>query len=111
MRNILKMIAPILLIILFTYAGLSKLFALNDFGGELHNQSFPGWLADLILYTLIPLELLTAALLMFPRTQICRINVSLQRVYRVGAAAFLGASTLLLRRNIKKYVVGIPPGL
>lgn len=61
--------APFLLILLFTYAGLSKLFTLGDFRGELHNQSFPGWMAEVLLYTLIPLELLTAGLLCFSATR------------------------------------------
>ncbi|WP_454802846.1 MauE/DoxX family redox-associated membrane protein [Mucilaginibacter phyllosphaerae] len=69
MKKTIQTAAPLLLLVLFAYAGLSKFFSLSDFRGELHNQSFPGWMAEILLYTLIPIELLTAGLLAFERTE------------------------------------------
>jgi putative oxidoreductase len=68
MRNIFRTAATLLLIILFVYAGVSKWLTFADFRGQLLNQSFPGWMAEILLYTLIPLELLTAGLLSFSVT-------------------------------------------
>jgi len=69
MKNILRPLIAFLLTLLFAYAAVSKLLSLRDFQGELYNQTFPHWLADILLYTLIPAELLTIALLSFPRSQ------------------------------------------
>jgi len=76
MITFVKHSASFLLIVLFAYAGLSKLLTLEDFRGELHNQSFPGWVADVLLYTLIPLELLTAGLLCFRVTETWGLRLS-----------------------------------
>lgn len=76
MRNIIRTVVPPLLIILFIYAGLSKWLTFAEFRGQLHNQPFPGWLADTLSYTLIPLELLAAVLLCFPGTQRAGLRLS-----------------------------------
>ncbi|QDW25223.1 DoxX family membrane protein [Pedobacter sp. KBS0701] len=68
MKAIFKSTVPPLLVLLFIYAALSKLFTFSDFDQQLHNQSFPGWLADFLLYFLIPVEIITALLLCFKRT-------------------------------------------
>lgn len=68
MKAIFKSIVPPLLVLLFTYAALSKLFTFSAFDEQLHSQSFPGWLADFLLYFLIPAEIITALLLCFKRT-------------------------------------------
>jgi putative oxidoreductase len=68
MKNIIKTIAPILLILLFTYAAFSKLIPLEGFRNQLYKQPFPHWLSDILLYALPVTELLTAALLAFNRT-------------------------------------------
>lgn len=57
-----------MLVLLFVYAALSKLLTFSDFDQQLHNQSFPSWLADFLLYFLIPAEIITALLLCFKRT-------------------------------------------
>lgn len=57
-----------MLVLLFTYAAFSKLFTFSAFDQQLHNQSFPGWLADFLLYFLIPVEIITALLLCFKKT-------------------------------------------
>ncbi len=70
MKAIFKSTVPPLLVLLFTYAALSKLFTFSAFDQQLHNQSFPDWLADFLLYFLIPAEIITALLLCFKRTVI-----------------------------------------
>jgi hypothetical protein len=70
MKAILKSTVPPLLVLLFVYAALSKLFTFSDFGQQLHNQSFPSWLADFLLYFLIPVEIIIALLLCFKRTML-----------------------------------------
>ncbi|MGM9475236.1 MauE/DoxX family redox-associated membrane protein [Pedobacter sp. GSP4] len=68
MKAIFKSTVPPLLVLLFSYAAFSKLFTITAFDEQLHNQSFPGWLADFLLYFLIPAEIVTALLLCFKRT-------------------------------------------
>lgn len=68
MKAIFKSSVPPLLVLLFAYAAFSKLFTFSAFDQQLHNQSFPGWLADFLLYFLIPAEIITALLLCFKRT-------------------------------------------
>jgi uncharacterized membrane protein YphA (DoxX/SURF4 family) len=69
MKNLIRTFAPPSLILLFVYAGVSKWLTFEEFRGQLHNQTFPGWIADILAYTLIPLELLAAVLLSFAATQ------------------------------------------
>ena len=76
MKAIFKSTVPPLLVLLFTYAALSKLFTFSDFDQQLHNQSFPGWLADFLLYFLIPVEITTALLLCFKRTMLFGLLIS-----------------------------------
>lgn len=68
MKAIFKSTVPPLLVLLFAYAAFSKLFTFSDFDQQLHNQSFPSWLADFLLYFLIPAEIITALLLCFKKT-------------------------------------------
>jgi len=76
MKAIFKTFVPSLLVLLFTYAALSKLFTFSAFDQQLHNQSFPGWLADFLLYFLIPAEIITALLLCFRQTLLTGLLLS-----------------------------------
>ncbi|WP_316824729.1 MauE/DoxX family redox-associated membrane protein [Pedobacter miscanthi] len=76
MKAILKSTVPPLLVLLFVYAAFSKLFTFSDFDQQLHNQSFPGWLADFLLYFLIPAEIITALLLCYKRTMLSGLLIS-----------------------------------
>jgi putative oxidoreductase len=69
MRTILKQTAIFLFILLFVYAAASKLLVFGLFRGQLYNQDFPHWMADILVYALPALELITVALLCVPRTQ------------------------------------------
>lgn len=76
MKKIIRTLAPPLLIILFIYAAISKLLTFSQFRGQLYLQPFPHLLADLLLYTLIPVEIFTAGLLCFESTQKAGLRLS-----------------------------------
>jgi putative oxidoreductase len=69
MKTLVKTAAPALLVLLFVYASVSKLADVAAFRGQLHNQNLPGWMAEILLYTLIPIELFTAGLLAFAKSE------------------------------------------
>lgn len=73
----IKSILCALLILLYTYAATSKLFDLSQFRQQLHNQTFPGWLDEPLLYGLPVMEILTALLLFFRRTILTGLYLSL----------------------------------
>jgi hypothetical protein len=76
MKAIFKSTVPPLLVLLFSYAAFSKLFTFSALDQQLHNQAFPSWLADFLLYFLIPAEIITALLLCFKRTVLIGLLVS-----------------------------------
>ncbi|HEY4287941.1 MAG TPA: MauE/DoxX family redox-associated membrane protein [Puia sp.] len=65
----LRKLIPGLLVLLFTYSGFTKVFALETFKGTLYNQPFPHWLATPLIVLIPVAELLTAAGLLFDRTR------------------------------------------
>jgi len=73
----LNLAGPGLLVLLFSYAGFNKLFALKDFSGTLSNQPIPHALAPLLAAGLPCLEILTAGFLLFPRTRTAGLYLSL----------------------------------
>lgn len=58
-----------LLVLLFLYTGLSKFLNFHTFKSDMHNQPFPGWMAQIIIYTLPSLECILATLLCFEKTR------------------------------------------
>jgi putative oxidoreductase len=76
MKHLLKHLPVFLLVLLYVYAVTSKLADMNTFRGQLYNQPFPHPMADLLLFTLPAIELLTIALLFFPRTLRCGLWLS-----------------------------------
>lgn len=64
----LRKLIPGVLVLLFTYTGSSKLFALETFKGALYNQPFPHWLAAPLIFLIPAIEILTAICLLFERT-------------------------------------------
>lgn len=52
-----------LLMLLFLYAGFSKLADMESYRRSMHNQPFPGWLADTIIWTLPATEIFVAVLI------------------------------------------------
>lgn len=68
MRTFTRSVIPALLIVLFIYAAISKLLTFSDFRQQLYNQTFPHWLAGILLYLLPASEIATVALLSYRRT-------------------------------------------
>lgn len=91
MRTFARSIIPALLIILFIYAALSKLLTFGDFRQQLYNQTFPHWLAGVLLHLLPAAEIATAALLSFKRTLVAGLLGSC-----ILLAAFTGYISLVM---------------
>jgi putative oxidoreductase len=87
MKTFIKLAVPASLILLFTYAAISKLSDLVIFKSQLYRQHFPHVLADMLLYALPAAELFTVLLLLFQRTRLTGLLVS---------AAMLTAFTLYI---------------
>jgi putative oxidoreductase len=77
MKNIFKHLPVFFLILLYVYAVTSKLGDINQFRGQLYNQTFPHALADFLLVALPAAEVLTAALLFFSRSARAGLLLSL----------------------------------
>ena len=80
-----------LLVLLFVYAGFSKLADLTASGRAMHNQPFPGWLADILVWAVPAAELLVAAGLLFTRTRRSAVYafLVLMGIFTVYIAAIL----------------------
>lgn len=76
-RKLSVEIISALLILLFLYAALSKWMDMAAFTKAMHNQPFPHWMADTLAWTLPPVEIAVAILLMFRRTQLIGFTASL----------------------------------
>lgn len=69
--------AAALLILLFLYAAFSKWMDMGAFTRAMHNQPFPSWMATVLVWTLPPVEITVALMLMFKRTQLIGFMASL----------------------------------
>lgn len=69
MRTFIKLTVPASLILLFTYAAISKLLDPDVFRSQLYRQPFSHALADILLYALPLSESLAIVLLLFERTR------------------------------------------
>ncbi len=76
MKSFIKILIPILLILLFTYAAASKLMDVDRFRSQLYLQPFSQRLADVLLYALPTIELIVALLLCFNRTRFAGLLLS-----------------------------------
>jgi putative oxidoreductase len=77
MKTFLKSLPAPLLMLLFVYAALSKLISFSEFRLQLGRQPLPAGVAGILLYLLPATELLTAALLLFPKTLFTGLQLSL----------------------------------
>ncbi len=68
-KQLLVDTACFLLILLFTYAGFSKLFAYALFVHDMQKQPLPGWLAGVLTIAVPLVEIGAAALLVAERTR------------------------------------------
>lgn len=76
MKTIYSILSALLLL-LFTYAAMSKLIDLHQFHAQLYLQPFSHSLADILLYALPVTELVVAALLYFAQTRFTGLWLSL----------------------------------
>lgn len=76
-RKIVLEILSSLLILLFVYTSVSKWLNFKKFIGEMNNQPLPNWMTPTLVYSLPTIEIIIAALLMFPRTQLPGFRASL----------------------------------
>jgi putative oxidoreductase len=77
MRTFIRSLPSALLILLFCYAAGSKLMDFEDFRGQLYNQTFPHGMAGVLLYALPVTEIATVILLLFRRTSLAGLQLSL----------------------------------
>ncbi|AYL94212.1 MauE/DoxX family redox-associated membrane protein [Mucilaginibacter celer] len=68
-KKILTEVIAALLALLFLYAGFSKLVNMPAFTRAMHNQPFPSWFADALIWTIPPAEIIFALGLFFDRTR------------------------------------------
>lgn len=66
-----------LLILLWTYAAASKLAAYEASRDEMLNQALPNWLEQILIWFVPLIELFTAGLLLFTKTRIYSIYLSI----------------------------------
>jgi putative oxidoreductase len=64
MKPFIRTAAPALLILLFTYAAVSKIAVLKEFRHEMHNQNFPPEVADALVLIIPAAELVAIGLLL-----------------------------------------------
>ncbi|MFA6082773.1 MauE/DoxX family redox-associated membrane protein [Mucilaginibacter sp.] len=79
------------LILLWVYAALSKLLTFEEFKGQMHNQTFPLWVANTLIYALPEVELIAAASLVFDKTRLAGLIISF-----ILMALFTGYISLVL---------------
>jgi putative oxidoreductase len=99
MKTFIKSIIPACLILLFTYAAISKLSDLPAFRSQLYRQPFSHMLADLLLYTLPLAELLTSSMLYFKRTRFTGLLLSVSLLF---------AFTIYIAMGLLHFWVKIP---
>lgn len=68
MRHLLQPLITSLLILLWVYAATSKLVDYETSRSQMLNQVFPVWMAEVLTWAVPAVELLTAGLLIYPRT-------------------------------------------
>ena len=77
MKSYLKSLPAALLILLFVYAAASKLSGFAEFRIQLYRQTFPHGLADILLYAIPAAELTAVGLILFDRTALKGLFLSL----------------------------------
>jgi hypothetical protein len=76
MKELFKSVVPLLFILLFTYAAVSKLLDFDRFRSQLYLQPFPQGMSDLLVYVLPFTELVLALLLCFNRSRLAGLVLS-----------------------------------
>lgn len=80
-----------LIILLFLYAGLSKLLNMKLTMHDMHNQPFPNWLGSFLAWTVPITEILISASLLFDKWRLSGLYASfiLTTLFTLYAAAIL----------------------
>jgi putative oxidoreductase len=76
MKTFIKLTIPAFLILLFSYAAISKLSNPDIFRSQLYRQPFSHALADVLLYALPLSEFIAISLLLFERTRFAGLLLS-----------------------------------
>ncbi len=79
MKNIKQYFIEItvfLLVLLWVYTASSKLIDFHRFKAQMHNQTIPKTLADILIYTLPTIEIGTALLLLVQKTRLAGLYLS-----------------------------------
>ncbi|WP_413671085.1 MauE/DoxX family redox-associated membrane protein [Mucilaginibacter sp. Mucisp86] len=69
-KNLISGILASLLILMFLYAATSKLMDFQTYERAMHNQPFPDWMAETLIYSIPPLEVVVSLLLFRDRTRL-----------------------------------------
>ena len=69
-KNLISGILASLLILMFLYAATSKLMDFQTYERAMHNQPFPDWMAEALIYGIPPLEVIVSLLLFRDRTRL-----------------------------------------
>lgn len=77
MKSRMLIIIVMLLILLFSYTAISKLIDFRSFQIEMHNQPLPKSLTTFLIYCLPSLELFIAGTLLFERSLLIGLIISL----------------------------------
>lgn len=77
MKKIIFAISCFLLILLFIYAGVSKLLDFNGFAMEMKNQPFPKFLALSLTWIIPPVEIVIAICIIFDASRLKGLYASL----------------------------------
>lgn len=77
MKITITVISCSLLVLLFSYTAVSKFIDMDGFANDLHNQPFPKWLSSILIYLLPVMELAIAGMLIFEKSRIIGLWVSM----------------------------------
>ena len=76
-KSLLYEIITAMLILLFIDSGFSKVFDHSGFRRAMHNQPFPFWFAELLAWTIPPVEILVMVALIYAKTRLYGLYASL----------------------------------
>lgn len=68
-RAVIANIITALLILLYTYASVSKLVDINKFTGQMNNQPMPNWMTPYLVWGIPGIELVVVGAILFDKTR------------------------------------------
>jgi hypothetical protein len=97
-KEILSISLASAMILLFIYTGFSKLFNMEDFADAMKLQPLPTWMTRVLAKTLPFLEMVVAAILMWPKTRLVGFYAS--AILMLAFSLYVGMGAV----HIFKYV-------